>query len=158
MLKNEPWSTWFLHGGIHTQHVCIPVGCLLTVSQHALRRGRCIPACTGQGCVYPSMHWTGGVCRGCLPWGVSAQGCVWQTPPRDQRQTPPCKQKDWQTGVKTLPCHNFVAGGNKVIFSGHVWGTRRGRNKILHWYLRNVHFFVRFTFMHAIFLEGRGWN
>ena len=30
---------------------------LLTVSQHALCRGVCIPACTGQGVVYPSMHW-----------------------------------------------------------------------------------------------------
>ena len=52
----------------------------------------CIPACTGQE-VYPSMHWTGGVCqhalgRGCMPactgqgvcipWagGMSAQGDV----------------------------------------------------------------------------------
>ena len=47
-----------------------------------------IPACTGQGGAYPSMHWTGGylpregVCPGvsaqgsCLPRGVSAQGCL----------------------------------------------------------------------------------
>ena len=33
----------------------------------------------------------------------------------DQRQSPPppCEQNDWQTGVETLPYHNFVAGGNK---------------------------------------------
>ena len=24
----------------------------------------------------------------------------------------PREQNDWQTGVKTLPCRNFVAGGN----------------------------------------------
>ena len=29
-----------------------------------------IPSCTGQGGVYPSMHWAGGVSS----WGVSAQG------------------------------------------------------------------------------------
>ena len=30
----------------------------------------CIPACTGQGCVYPSMHWAGGVsARGVSEWG-----------------------------------------------------------------------------------------
>ena len=42
---------------------------LLTVSQHVLGKGVCIPACTGQG----------GVCllRGCLVWReVSAQGGV----------------------------------------------------------------------------------
>ena len=32
------------------------------VSQHALGR-ECIPACSGQGCVYPSTH------GGCLPRG-----------------------------------------------------------------------------------------
>ena len=51
---------------------------LLTVSQHALGRGVCIPACTRQG-VYPSMHLAGvclpkgGVCpRWRMPGGVSA--------------------------------------------------------------------------------------
>ena len=36
-----------------------------------------IPACTGQGCVYPSMHWPGGVYPS-MHWagGVSAWGCV----------------------------------------------------------------------------------
>ena len=43
---------------------------LLTVSQHALCRGVCIPACTGQGVVYPSMHWVGVSARG---GGVSDQ-------------------------------------------------------------------------------------
>ena len=39
---------------------------------------------------------------------------------------PPCEQNDRQTRVKTLPCHNFVAGGNNictlltVIISAHA--------------------------------------
>ena len=32
-------------------------------------------------------------------------------------QRPPCEQNDWQTGVKTLPCRNFVAGGK------YGWGS-----------------------------------
>ena len=58
---------------------------LLTVSQHALRRGGvsqhalgrgvCIPACTGQG-VYPSMH-----CEG----GCVSQHAMGQTPPWTDR-------------------------------------------------------------------------
>ena len=31
---------------------------------------------------------------------------------------PPREQNDWQTGVKTLPCRNFFAGGdngNKIL-------------------------------------------
>ena len=66
--------------------------CLLTVSQHALGRGRCVSqhalgrgevctqACTGQGGgVYPSKHWAGGCVshhalgRGCLPRGVCSE-------------------------------------------------------------------------------------
>ena len=31
------------------------------------RRGGCIPACTGWGCVYPSMHWAGVCPGGCPP-------------------------------------------------------------------------------------------
>ena len=63
----------------HTEvQVCIPVICVPStavamhwaggVSQHALRSGACIPACTAQWGVYPSMNWAGGsVCPGgCL--------------------------------------------------------------------------------------------
>ena len=101
---------------------------LLTLSQHAF--GRWVYR-RMHVCVYPSMHWAGGV----SPWGVSARGdvypnmhwaggvypggvstrgclarkCVWQTPPL---------WTEWQTGVKTLPCRNFVAGGKK-------WETNR---------------------------------
>ena len=57
---------------------------LLTVSQHALSRGGSLPG----GCL--------------LGGGVSAQG-VADIPPVDR-----------MTGLKTLPCRNFVAGGNKL--------------------------------------------
>ena len=33
---------------------------------------------------------------------------------------PPCEQNDWQTIVKTLPCRNFVAGGNNTSY----WSQR----------------------------------
>ena len=96
---------------ILVSEACIPVGCVP-------------PACW----LYPSMHcaeavsarrgvFPEGVCfwaseqRRCLPRGVCLGGvcpgvCVADTP---------CEQNDWQTGVKTLPCRNFVAGGNKVL-------------------------------------------
>ena len=78
---------------------------LLTASQHALPRGGvCIPACTGQGGVCPGGSAQGSLPRGCLPGGCLLGG--WQTPPT------PCEQNDRQTGVKTLPCRNFVEGGN----------------------------------------------
>ena len=63
-------ATW--HTSIEQE--CIPVGCVPSaavaageggyVSQHALGREVCIPACTGQGIL------SGG--GGCLPRGVSA--------------------------------------------------------------------------------------
>ena len=68
----------------------------------------CLP-----GGVYPGVSAQGGVClggggclaRGCLPKEVSAQGCVypggvWPV----NRMTDRCK---------TLPCHSYVADGNK---------------------------------------------
>ena len=62
--------------------------------------------CWGGG--YPSMHWVGGVypsmhwVRGFLPIGVCpGEGCL-----------PAVKGT---TGVKTLPCRNYVADGNKPL-------------------------------------------
>ena len=82
---------------------------LMTVSQHAMCRGEvCIPAWTGWGCVCP-----GGVCQGGV---VVCPGCVCVA------DTP--LWAEWQTGVKTLPCHNFVAGGNYWFGSGVM---HRGR-------------------------------
>ena len=65
--KTFTWRLWTHYG----QQECIPVGCVPPacwlypsmhceggcVFQHALGRAMCIPACTGQGCVYPSMQW-----------------------------------------------------------------------------------------------------
>ena len=45
--------------------------------------------------------------------GVSAQRGVCSNACWD---TSPCEQNDWQTGVKTLPFHNFIADGNKKAF------------------------------------------
>ena len=88
--------------------------------------GRGLPGESARGWVSPrgDVCLPGGVCPAgvCLGVYVSTQrgfsaqgGClpkgVWQTAP-DQRQTyPSCEQNDWQTGVKTLPCRNFVASG-----------------------------------------------
>ena len=91
---------------ILVSEACIPVGCVP-------------PACWP----YPSMHCAEGVSawgvsaqRRCLPRGVSARVvCVADTP---------CEQNDWQTGVKTLPCRNFVAGGSvksNALFSELIW-------------------------------------
>ena len=96
---------------------CIPVGCVLStavaaggVSQYALGRGLCIPACTGQGGgLYPSMHWeVGWVSQhalgrgvypsmhlegGCLPKGcLPGGGCLPNTPsPPVDRVTDACE-------------------------------------------------------------------
>ena len=95
---------------------------LLTVSQHALRKGVwCLPrewvstqgvCLTGGGlcahgqCVPGCSVCPGGVCSGeaCLPGGCLPSGVCVADPP------PPLTE--WQIGVKTLPCRNFVAGGN----------------------------------------------
>ena len=63
------------------------------VSQHALGRGVCIPACTGPGGVCISTcTGQGGVC-----WGVSAQGgvCLWSQvvyPSMQWGRHAPCRQ------------------------------------------------------------------
>ena len=60
------------------------------------------------------MHGDGGcACRGggaCVAGGGGV--CMAHTPPH-------CEQNDWQTGVKTLSCHNFVAGGKKIKGAAH---------------------------------------
>ena len=67
--------------------------------------GGCLPGGVFPGDVAQgvSAQGVGGVCP---EWGVSAQGgCL---------AGGVCEQNDWQTDVKTLPCHNFVADGNYV--------------------------------------------
>ena len=60
---------------------------------------KCVPGGVCQGDVSPGGVCPGDVCPGvsahegvCLG-GVCLEG-VWQTPPQDQRQTPPCEQND----------------------------------------------------------------
>ena len=67
---------------------------LLTVSEHALHNG-----VSAQGGVCPGGR--GMSAQGMAAWGVADT-------PRPEADTPPREQ----TGVKTLPCCNFVAGGN----------------------------------------------
>ena len=95
---------------------------LLTVSQHALgRKGVSQPA-LGRGCLLregvPGVVWPGGV-PGVPPRG---QGGIY--PGGRCRHPPPWTE--WQTGVKTLPCRNFVAGGKNVLHHLHYpspWWT-----------------------------------
>ena len=110
---------------------------LLTISQHALGRGGvsqhaldrgCLPrGVSGQGGVWLRWGvWPRGGCLAkkgvsgqgeCLARGMSARGgvcpgvCVADIPLNQRQTPPPCEQNDSQTGVKTLPCRNFVAGG-----------------------------------------------
>ena len=78
---------------------CLPRGVCPGVSA----QGGCLPGgrrvsaqgVSSQGVSAQGGVWPGGVCPGGLPRGVSG---LWT---------------EWQTGVKTLPCHNYVADGNK---------------------------------------------
>ena len=118
----------------HTQQECIPVGC---VQSAAVAADREVSARRGGGCLTRVCLPRGCLSWGCLPWGVcasgvsawglsaqegvsqgvstggclpgrgSTQGIVWKTPPL------PCEQNDWQTGMKTLPCRNYVTDGKK---------------------------------------------
>ena len=83
-------------------------------------------------CVYPSMHWTGGVSAqgvcvyptGCLLGGMSTWGwyLLGECLPRlgSLPHTPPL-WTEWQTPVKILPCHNYIADGDKQVCC--VWDT-----------------------------------
>ena len=129
-LWKSPQCLKFLWGvfwkWIQFQQVCIPVGylppaCWPYPSMHCAG-GVCIPACTAQEWVYPSMSEHGGclpgggaVCPGeCLPRGCLPGVCL---PGGSAQGTPPL-WIEWQTDVKTLPSRNFIAGGNNVILSG----------------------------------------
>ena len=89
-----------------------------------MRTARSLPygGVSVQGCLCPGVSLSAGLCPGglclggvpgqgglCLG-GVSVQGglCLLGLPDRDPF---PREQNDWQTGVKTLSCNNFVADG-----------------------------------------------
>ena len=82
--------------------VCAPsavvaVGVGVSATVHT---GICLPQCM-LGYVCP-----GGVCPSAC-WDMSAGGGA--------APHTPCEQNDWQTGVKTLPCRNYVADGSNRL-------------------------------------------
>ena len=75
---------------VHVSQECIPVGCVPPSAAVAVcRGGGCLPGGGGSGQ------------GGCLPRGDVCQ------------ITSPPPWTEWQTPVKTLPCRNYVADGNK---------------------------------------------
>ena len=93
----------------------LPGGCL----PGHVYPGGCLPRgdLPGGVCLGVGGIGRGGVCPvgGCLPRWVSSQGGVcpsacWDTYPL---------WTEWQTGVKKLPCRNFVVYGNKFSDSYH---------------------------------------
>ena len=81
-----------------------------------LPRGVSAQRVSAWGCL-PGGVCLGGVCQGVSAWEVSAQGgvCLGVSAGGVSRHPSPCEWNDWQTGVKTLPCRNYVADGNKLI-------------------------------------------
>ena len=90
------FTTRLHFNGMHTAR-------LLTVSQHALGGGRCLP----RGCICPGVS-ARGVCLGVSPRVVSVSG------PEEGRQTPP--PVDRQTPVKTEPSQTSFACGKNRLF------------------------------------------
>ena len=95
-----------VYPSMHWEGGVCPEGGYVSTQGGSLPRGSLPGGCLLRGVSSQEVSSQGvSAARGvCLPRGegVSAQG-VWQIPP--------CEHNDWQTGVKTLPCHNFVAGG-----------------------------------------------
>ena len=128
--------------------------------------------------VYPSMHWAGGVCpEGVSAWGVSAQGGVcpegvsaWEgclprgdvsghgglvvslqggfIPACTGADTPPL-WTEWQTGVKTLPCRNYVADGNETCVSFNE------SSAFIMQCLENLHFEIAFSHNQKLKMQSK---
>ena len=90
--------------GFMFKEECIPVGCVPSAAVAICWWGTVCPGgVSAQRCV---------CLGGCLPRGQGCLlGCVWQTLPL---------WTEWQTLVKTLPCRNYAADGNK---NWHVCST-----------------------------------
>ena len=101
----------------------IPPKHKMTIEKKRIHSSRMRPICSSShvypsmhwaGWVYPRMHWTEGGCipactgiggsawRGCLPRGCVYPSMHWGRHPL---------WTEWQTGVKTLLCRNYVADG-----------------------------------------------
>ena len=84
--------------------------------------GSLCPGVSVQGGLCPGIFVQGSLSRGFLSRGVSVQGVSVQEgqcpgslcPGGSPWQRPPPPETEWHTGVKTLPCHNFVAGGKNT--------------------------------------------
>ena len=83
---------------------------ILKKRMHASRmrntRSLTVSRSTCQGTCVPCMPH----CHACPP-ATHAPHHTHPTPCTPPTHTPPCGQNSWHTVVKTLPCHNFVAGG-----------------------------------------------
>ena len=77
------------------------------VSQHAWGRGVSAQGVSARGSAHRGVFPSGVCPGGCLPRAKSAQADM-----SGRHPSPPHEQNDWQTSVKILPCHNFVADGN----------------------------------------------
>ena len=78
----------------------------------------CIPACTGQGGMYPSMHWAGGCLSGGSAQGVSAQRGV---STQGVSATHPLPTVDRRTDA----CVNItlLLSGSSPLTLEHTWVT-----------------------------------
>ena len=112
---------------IPCEQVCIPVGCVPTACSP-------YPSMHCAGGVYPSMHSAGGMCiQACTGQGTRGRHTPWE-----QRQTPPLHGTrgrhppwtKWQTGVKTLPCRNFVGAVINTNLKFETYLTRASINFI----------------------------
>ena len=129
-------KTWYsVCSRINYKQECIPVGCVLSTAVAVT--GVCLPQCMlGYVCpgedVCPSACWdmSAGVSAPVhaglgLPLDVSASVhagiCLSRgvSAPVHAGIHPCCEQNDWQTGVKTLPCCNYVADGNNDMKQAH---------------------------------------
>ena len=87
-------------GGVSAQEGCLPRGGGVFPWGRGSAWG-CLP----RGDLSGGMSAQGWVSApgGCLSGGCLPRGCLPDNPP----------WTEWQTGVKTLPCHNYIADGKK---------------------------------------------
>ena len=131
---------------------------LLTVSQHALIRGVCIPACTGWGCV--SQYALG---KGCLPGGCLPRGCL----PRVWGVCPGVVSA-WGVSAQGVSAHGGVADTPLWTEKGRSDAYLRGKyilwskgNSIGYWFVDvNAFALTSVYFLQRWFTEdaGRQWK
>ena len=127
-------GVWCLPRGVFAQGGCLPRGCM---PNGCLPRCRCLSRGWVWGCLPRDVCPMGAVCSlprggvcpgGCLggyALGVSTKGVVCCQgvclPSRSRGCLPDTHLwTEWQTGVKTLPCRNYVEDGND---GGTLWSA-----------------------------------